>query len=702
MEQLEKHELRNLRIILVVFAILGPLSIYSGVSTHKNENLYNPLWVKWVFSGFYMLYFFGTLWVDFIKTHSRKITLGLAYTLSAYQLFLLIRNDMHHSFTGGYIFLGMLVILYIKGYRQVLTYSISSFVALGALYLLYMNSAHPMRLSSIISLGIINLVFTILKFYILNKDVRIRQYSRQLSNSEQKYRNLLESAPDAIISVDSTGTILGLNKRTCDLFLYAEHELKGKKIDLLIPRRYHAEGMFDAKSYSDSPKTLEASMGMELFAVNKKGEEFPVGMSLNPVIDSENKHVIAIIRDVSRRLKAEKELNEIKLKLQEKELAEKVSLAKSEFISKMSHEIRTPLNGIYGFTNILLKEDIAPEHKKYIENIKFSSELLNVLINDILDNTNLESGNITLENNEIDIRKLTENVLETFRIRLSDKNITTGINYCEKSSGDVVAVGDFLRISQIIMNLLSNAIKFSYEGGKIEINTELTEHAGSNLEFLYSITDYGIGIPEEKIKDIFQPFVQVSSEISKKYGGNGLGLSIVKHLVDKMGGEVSVSSGDKTVFSFKIPLKKAGERDEDPLFTGIPDMELDRDLKILVVEDNLMNQFLVKTILDKKGIRHEIVENGKQALLKLQVNQYEIILMDLMMPEMDGIACARVLRNELRTDAYIIALTADVKASVNSEINELFDAYMKKPFEETELMKHIYACTQGARATKIS
>ncbi|MGV3630671.1 MAG: PAS domain S-box protein [Bacteroidota bacterium] len=700
MEKLEKNELRNLRIILVIFAILGPLSALS-TSTNAKE-LYNPMWMRFVISGLYMLYFLGSLYVSFIKVHSRVITLCFAYFLTFFQIYLAVVNSYHGSFIGGYILLAMLVILYIRGYRQVFIYSVLSWVLLIAMYFLSQGGKYPMKYSGIISMGITNLLFTMLKVYILNKDSRIMQYSKQLINTERQYRNLLESAPDAIISVDNEGNIKGMNKRSTELFLYTEQELIGKKIEILIPNRYHGEHLANRDSYKQNMKTREMGAGRELFAINKNGEEFPVEISLSPVIDSENKHVIAIVRDISKRLQAEKELNEIKLKLQEKELAEKVSIAKSEFISKMSHEIRTPLNGIYGFTNILLKENIAPEHKKYIENIKFSSELLNVLINDILDNTNLETGNITLENNEIDIKRLTENVLESFRSRLADKNITTQINYSESiSNNEIVAVGDFLRISQIIMNLLSNAIKFSFEGGKIEIDTTLTELPDNTLRFSYAITDYGIGIPEEKLRDIFQPFVQVSSEISKKYGGNGLGLSIVKHLIDKMDGQVSAVSNGKTVFSFRIPLQKSTHKDQQPAL-DLGEHELSKELKILVVEDNLMNQFLIKTILEKQEIRHEIVENGKQALLKLQDAQYDIILMDLMMPEMDGITCARVIRSERNLDVRIIALTADVKASVNPEIDELFDGYIKKPFEEAELMRYIYAFTNNTEQNKIN
>ncbi len=680
----------------MIFAILGPLSALSTAS--NKDHLYNPLWMRYVISGLYTVYFFGTLFVQPIKIYSRQITLGFAWFLTIFQIYLSVVNDYHGSFIGGYILLAMLVILYIRGYRQVFVYSVLSWTLLIGMYFLSQDGRFPMKYSAIISMAITNLLFTMLKVYILNKDSRIMQYSKQLVNTERQYRNLLESAPDAIISVDSEGKITGMNKRSSELFLYTEQELIGKK----IPKRYQQGHMSNRNSYNENPKTREMGADRELYAINKNGEEFPVEISLSPVIDSENKHVIAIVRDISKRLQAEKELNEIKLKLQEKELAEKVSVAKSEFISKMSHEIRTPLNGIYGFTNILLKENIAPEHKKYIENIKFSSELLNVLINDILDNTNLETGNITLENNEIDIRKLTENVLESFRTRLADKSITTEIHYSESiSNNEIVAVGDFLRISQIIMNLLSNAIKFSYEGGKIEIDTTLTELSGSTLEFSYAITDYGIGIPEEKIRDIFQPFVQVSSEISKKYGGNGLGLSIVKHLIDKMDGKVSAVSGEKTVFSFRIPLQKSTHKDQRQDLE-VTEHELSKELKILVVEDNLMNQFLIRTILEKKEIKHDIVENGKQALLRLENNKYDIILMDLMMPEMDGITCARILRKERQLEVKIIALTADVKASVNPEIDELFDGYIKKPFEEAELMRYIYDLTLNPEQSRIN
>lgn len=689
---MEKNELRNLRIILVIFAILGPLSAYS--SSTNEAHLYNPMWVRVAISIFYAFYFVGTLYVDFIKENSRKITLAIIYFLTFYQIYLSIENNFNASFINGYVFMAILGILYIKSYRQVFIYSVLTFVFLVLLYLSLKDTEFPIRGGSVIGMGITNLLFTMLKVYILNKEFSAMKYSKELKNSEEKYRNLLESAPDAIVSVNSEGNIQGMNRRSTLLFMHLEKDLVGKNIETIIPEEYGINTFLEQIVQNENIQRKELGFLEEIYAVKKNGETFPVELSLSSVVEGDEKHIIIIIRDISRRLRAEKELDQMKLTLQEKELAEKVSVAKSEFISKMSHEIRTPLNGIYGFTNILLKENISPEHKKYIENIKFSSELLNVLINDILDNTNLETGNITLENNEIDIQKLTENVLETFRIRLKEKNISTKINYSESiSKNKIIAIGDFLRISQIIMNLLSNAIKFSYESSEIEIDTTLTEIGEGKLEFSYTITDFGLGIPEEKMRDIFQPFVQVSSEISKQYGGNGLGLSIVKHLIDKMGGEIYATSEEKTSFTFKIPLEKAKNLNSTAVLPEEMVYNFPEDMKVLVVEDNLMNQFLVKTILENRKLKHEIVENGKQALVKLADEEFDVILMDLMMPEMDGITCTKIIREELKLDVRIIALTADVKPSVNSEIDELFDGYIKKPFEEVELMNTISKLT---------
>ncbi|MGV3630670.1 MAG: ATP-binding protein [Bacteroidota bacterium] len=397
-----------------------------------------------------------------------------------------------------------------------------------------------------------------------------------------------------------------------------------------------------------------------------------------------------------QQVETEKELSEIRSKLQEKEITEQLSRAKSEFISKMSHEIRTPLNGIYGFSNLLLKEQLNREQMQYVENIKFSSNLLKTLIDDILDNSKIEAGKIKLEEEELQIAELFNSVAGNFEDLARRKNIR--LNMCHDAQelpGDIVLLGDSLRISQIILNLMSNAIKFSEENREISINVSTGQLAGGNVDFSFSIANYGISIPEEQLQEIFQPYVQVSNDMSRKYGGTGLGLTIVKSLVEMMHGSISVSSGEQTVFSVSIPLKtKARQAEKPAAITGSVSKTFNSKLhKILVAEDNPMNQFLISTVLEKNGFRFKVVENGDEVLEEIERAAYGLILMDIMMPVKDGITCTRILREELHLKIPVVALTADIKTKSQPGFDGLFDAYIKKPFEEEELLDVIRKLT---------
>jgi CheY-like chemotaxis protein/nitrogen-specific signal transduction histidine kinase len=387
------------------------------------------------------------------------------------------------------------------------------------------------------------------------------------------------------------------------------------------------------------------------------------------------------------------ELGEMKTRLQEKELAEKISLARSEFISKMSHEIRTPLNGIHGFSNLLLKEKLSPEQLQYVENIKFSSSLLKTLIDDILDNSKIEAGKIQLEEEELNISELFRNVAGNFEDLAGRKNIRL-----EFRSGlaelppNKVLMGDSLRISQIILNLLSNAIKFSDENKEIGIDISTRELSGAIMELNFSISNYGIRIPEEHLQEIFHPYVQVSNDMSRKYGGTGLGLTIVKSLVDMMEGTISVSSGEQTVFRVSVPLKTSEKKEIEPASSPKPLNRVANTQvkKILVAEDNPMNQFLISTILEKNGFDFTLVENGDEVLEEVTRQDYGLVLMDIMMPVRDGISCTLILRDEMRLTIPVVALTADIKTKSQPGFDELFNGYIKKPFEEAELLEIIH------------
>ena len=407
--------------------------------------------------------------------------------------------------------------------------------------------------------------------------------------------------------------------------------------------------------------------------------------------------------DITRRIKIKNEL------ILAKEEAEKLSGFKDQFLANMSHEIRTPLNGILGFTKILLRSHITKKQKEQLTAIKVSSDILLVVINDILDLAKIEAGKMVLEKTEIKLPHVINSILSTFELRLQAKEQTLHTHYDENIPEWVL--GDSVRINQILLNIIENAIKFSHNKGTINVNVNLLEQDDEKISIEISVTDNGIGISEENIDSIFESFTQSSSNTTRKYGGSGLGLNIVKQLIELMDGTISVKSelGSGSTFTFTLPLTKATFTDIK-LSDAIPNSnklellsqlkELDK-LKILIVDDMVINQFLAKTILEDMGFETEVAENGKVAIELLEKNNFDIVLMDLQMPEMNGWEATRHIRNKMKpskSSIPIIALTADVTQKNAAKCIEAgMDEYVSKPINETDLLQKVTHLVSGKR-----
>lgn len=399
--------------------------------------------------------------------------------------------------------------------------------------------------------------------------------------------------------------------------------------------------------------------------------------------------ISGIIQDITEQKLFEEELNIAK------ETAENLAKVKDEFMSSMSHEVRTPLNGIIGFTEILLKSNnLEPNQLKQLEAIKTSGDILLVIINDILDIAKIESGKMSIEQNPLKLKELTELIVDTFAVKINEKQLNFSINIDSKTPS--IVAGDSVRLSQIFFNFISNAIKFTPKNGNINLNIKPISINDKLANIEFSINDTGIGIPEEKLNSVFEPFVQTSNDTARKYGGTGLGLTIVKKLVELMKGNIRVEStlGVGTTFTIVLPMIILDEPSESysnqKTNNDIPSIKLEnKKLKILLAEDNLINQFLAKTILAK--LNHDVVtvENGAMALEEVQKNKYDLILMDLMMPEMDGYEATQKIRNlsDIKLSKIpIIAFTADVTNSVISKCTEVgMNGYLSKPIDSNLL-----------------
>ncbi|SMD33684.1 PAS domain S-box-containing protein [Reichenbachiella faecimaris] len=369
--------------------------------------------------------------------------------------------------------------------------------------------------------------------------------------------------------------------------------------------------------------------------------------------------------------------------------------AKENFLSTMSHEIRTPLNAILGVANLLLMEDMKEEHLEHLRLLKFSGENLLTLINDILDYNKIDAGKIEFEQIDFNLKTLLEHIQKSMLLKVDEKDLSLELNYDKKLPE--VFIGDSVRVSQIVNNLMGNAIKFT-EKGRISVTVSAAEidHEAARIHF--EISDTGIGIDPENQAMIFENFSQASGDTTRKFGGTGLGLAITKKLLEYMGSDIHLTSelGKGSVFSFDISLPLGAVRsknDHRQADTNTFESLSDRNINILVAEDNRANQIVLEKFLEKWGVQVEFVENGLQAVSRSKTEQFDMILMDLQMPEMDGYqATIEIRKNKTEYAAHIpiIALTASALLDVRKKVKELgMTDYITKPFNPEELYRKI-------------
>ncbi|NDP26488.1 MAG: response regulator [Flavobacterium sp.] len=364
---------------------------------------------------------------------------------------------------------------------------------------------------------------------------------------------------------------------------------------------------------------------------------------------------------------------------------------KQQFLSNMSHEIRTPMNSIVGFTNVILKTELNGKQKEYIDAIKKSGECLILLINDILDIAKVDAGKMIFSKKPFSLEETIEDVSSLFEQKCQEKNLKFTKEY--GASIPKTLLGDAARLKQILVNLISNAIKFTSQGN-VAMSIRALHEDDNEIALEFVVSDTGIGIPENRLSHIFYNFEQASDEISREYGGTGLGLSIVKQLVEHQGGSLFVKSkmGKGSTFGFQLNFSKTNE-----IIPEEPTLELKQKNKmqkinVLVAEDIALNQILIKLILNDFGFECEIADNGKIVLEKLKETKYDLILMDLQMPEMNGFEATEYIRNTMQLDIPIIALTADVTSiDIEKSIKIGMNDYISKPIDEELLYNKIIA-----------
>jgi signal transduction histidine kinase/ActR/RegA family two-component response regulator len=379
-----------------------------------------------------------------------------------------------------------------------------------------------------------------------------------------------------------------------------------------------------------------------------------------------------------------------------KQKAEEGSKAKSDFLSTMSHEIRTPMNAIIGMTNLLVKDNPREDQVEQLEILDFSAKTLLSLINDVLDFSKIESGKIEFENVAFNLENLLNGVLESFRFTAEKKDVALYLDVDEDLPQNIA--GDPNRLTQILNNLVSNAVKFTEEGS-IGIVVELKERSDDQLRILFTITDTGIGISEDKQEEIFKSFTQERSETSRVFGGTGLGLTISQKLVNLQDGTINLESekGEGSTFYVELPFKTEEHAEEQRSSLRKNEEEMPESLrgtKVMLVEDNAINQKVMVRFLEKWDIEIVIAENGKQAVEKMdEMSSINLVLMDLQMPEMDGYEATQKIReldDKYKSTVPIIALTAAALKEVKEKVFASgMNDYLTKPFNPPELQKKL-------------
>lgn len=410
---------------------------------------------------------------------------------------------------------------------------------------------------------------------------------------------------------------------------------------------------------------------MEFFSFKSKKEDY----NLMQMIESFGLQIGAYIE----RKEAEDEL------IKAKKEAEESVKSKDQFLTNMSHEIRTPMNAILGFTQLILQTKLDDKQQDYANSVKVAAENLLSIINDILDFSKIESGIIEIELSPTNISQTFKNVYDLLGLIAAQKQLKFTYHVDQNIPNALLC--DALRLNQILINLVGNAIKFT-ESGSVKFFAELIEQHGDNYKVRFRVLDTGIGIQSEKQSSIFERFNQVNNEINRKYEGTGLGLSISKNLIELMGGKLGMHSelGVGSEFSFELSLKKILETDKDPQTSKVIASNIPGKLKILLVEDNQLNQKLAKNVLNNFGFEVVIADNGQIGLDILKSRNFDLILMDLQMPELDGYQTTKIIRKELFLSIPIIAMTAH---SIVGEKEKCMEAgmndFISKPFNQKEL-----------------
>ena len=517
-----------------------------------------------------------------------------------------------------------------------------------------------------------------------NKDLEV------IEDSNKRYNILLMKSPFAFAIMKGENMVVTLANDSIKEMWGKGKEVEGKTMLEILPEIKDTPFPVILDKVFKTGIPYQAFESLAQLKRNGKMEDVYFNFVYQPYYESDEtiSGVVVIANEVTSHIVTKNELIEAKNNAEIKtQIAEDAMKAKQQFLSNMSHEIRTPMNAIVGFTNVVLKTELNEKQKEYIDAIRVSGDALIELINDILDLAKVDSGKMVFKQAPFNLSDSIANMLQLFEIKTKEKNLALIREYDDNIPQ--IIEGDSIRLRQIILNLLSNAVKFT-EKGKITLQILMVNEDKNSVNIEFNLTDTGIGIQADKLNDIFNNFEQAHLNAKSFYGGTGLGLAIVKQLVEAQGGTITVKSklNKGTKFSFTLNFKKTTIKVEQDIV--IEDETKTGDVKVLVVEDVALNQLLIKIILMDFGFELDMVDNGKLAIEKLKDNHYDIILMDLQMPEMNGFEATTYIRKKMKSQIPIIALTADVTTADYEKCIAIgMNDYISKPIDEKLLYSKI-------------